>query len=485
MRKFLLSAITLLGVVGAARADAVFDFTAPATLNPAYPEAITAETYESLGATEDKTSSGINYYFSVDQVAFTNGNVKVTPRHVSGDNPPRLYYQYSGAVQLRAYKSATFVVETTDGSSLTEIAITGSNLTSNYITSVSTGTYSTGKWTGNASSVEITVGVSTVKFQTLTITTAVDDPTAAPAAPTFSLAEGKYYDPQTVGISAADDSDIYYTTDGSDPTTGSTKYAGPVEIAVTTTLKAIAVRDGKTSEVAAATYTIAERQTISTVADILKLEDGTQLVVGCDLTVGWCSSRNVFATDGNAFIQVYPAVAPGFEQGTVIKAGWIGTYKLYFDTPEIVPVGDFTPTTEAGTFVAPVVAASQIGIDYVNYVLTLQKVTFTEATPATRSNWTVTVDGVELTFRNNYTLESQPAGTYDVTAVVSVYNSAAQLYPIAYAAPGSSAGIAELDAIDPTVPCEYYNLLGVRVAAENARGLLIVRQGNRAAKVVK
>lgn len=76
-------------------------------------------------------------------------------------------------------------------------------------------------------------------------------------APTFSLAEGEYTSAQTVTISAAEGATIYYTTDKSDPTTSSTKYASAITVSKTTTIRAIAVKDGYTnSEIAEATYTI-------------------------------------------------------------------------------------------------------------------------------------------------------------------------------------------------------------------------------------
>ena len=79
------------------------------------------------------------------------------------------------------------------------------------------------------------------------------------AAPTFSLAEGEYTSAQTVTISAAEGATIYYTTDKSDPTTSTsrTEYSEPITVSETTTIRAIAVKDGYTnSEIAEATYTI-------------------------------------------------------------------------------------------------------------------------------------------------------------------------------------------------------------------------------------
>ena len=75
-------------------------------------------------------------------------------------------------------------------------------------------------------------------------------------APTFSVAAGVYYEAQTVEINTVDGADVYYTIDGTTPTTTSTKYTTPIEVATTTTIKAIAVLDGVESEVAEATYTI-------------------------------------------------------------------------------------------------------------------------------------------------------------------------------------------------------------------------------------
>ncbi|HVT98204.1 MAG TPA: FG-GAP-like repeat-containing protein [Acidobacteriaceae bacterium] len=87
----------------------------------------------------------------------------------------------------------------------------------------------------------------------------------APAAtPTFSVASGTYAEAQTVTITdATQDAAIYYTTDGSVPTTGSTLYNAPLTVASSETVKAIAVAAGYTvSAVASANYVIGNQKAV-------------------------------------------------------------------------------------------------------------------------------------------------------------------------------------------------------------------------------
>lgn len=83
-------------------------------------------------------------------------------------------------------------------------------------------------------------------------------PTLKAVLPVFSPAAGSFVSVQAVAISSVTaGASIYYTTDGTTPTTSSSLYTGPVTVSSTTTLKAIAAATGySASAVASATYTI-------------------------------------------------------------------------------------------------------------------------------------------------------------------------------------------------------------------------------------
>lgn len=105
------------------------------------------------------------------------------------------------------------------------------------------------------------------------------------STPTFSLAGGTYTTEQTVTISCATSgATIYYTTNGSKPSTSSTMYNGAITISETTTLKAIAIKDGTESSVAEATYTIntggGDEPTPSGNGSFTKVTSASQLVAG-------------------------------------------------------------------------------------------------------------------------------------------------------------------------------------------------------------
>ena len=81
-----------------------------------------------------------------------------------------------------------------------------------------------------------------------------------PAAPIISVPTSTLGGPTQVAIAAQPGATIYFTTDGSQPSTASPVYQGPVNVYFTQTLKTIAVRNGIQSAVSSATYTLNSTQ---------------------------------------------------------------------------------------------------------------------------------------------------------------------------------------------------------------------------------
>lgn len=98
--------------------------------------------------------------------------------------------------------------------------------------------------------------------------------TIKPDAPSFSVAAGTYEASQTVSLSQAAADGIYYTLDGSDPTSSNTaiEYSEPINVSSNTTIKAAAyVGDFAFSDVAEAVYTIVTDETYVQVTNISDL----------------------------------------------------------------------------------------------------------------------------------------------------------------------------------------------------------------------
>jgi hypothetical protein len=93
---------------------------------------------------------------------------------------------------------------------------------------------------------------------TSSVSSAIYTITSPAAAPVFSPAPGTYTSAQTVTIGTATPSaTIYYTTNGTVPTTGSAVYFGPITVSASETVQAIAVASGySTSAASPAAYTI-------------------------------------------------------------------------------------------------------------------------------------------------------------------------------------------------------------------------------------
>ena len=148
----------------------------------------------------------------------------------------------------------------TEGNTVDKAAVTWDTASGNYDPSVLTEQVVTLNGTVTCPENIDANGVALTTSITITVSAA-----GIVGAPTPSVESGTYTENQKVALaSSTEGATIYYTTDGAEPgrTTG-TRYTGPITVpgtegqSITTTLKAIAVKDGmQDSEVKTFTYTI-------------------------------------------------------------------------------------------------------------------------------------------------------------------------------------------------------------------------------------
>jgi N-acetylneuraminic acid mutarotase len=181
--------------------------------------------------------------------------------------------------------------------------------------------------------------------------------TGTAATPTFSEPGGTYSAPQSVSISdTTPNATIFYTTNGTMPTTSSSEYSSAISVSSTETIEAIAVASGfSNSAVASATYTI---PTPTAATPIISPAEGTySSALSVTITDSTPGATVYYTTDGTtptasstpytAAITVPAtetieaiAIAPGFTNSIVSTATY--TLNLTAATPVISPA--------AGTF---------------------------------------------------------------------------------------------------------------------------------------
>ncbi len=141
----------------------------------------------------------------------------------------------------------------------------------------------------------------------ITWTTGGTPPQETVAMPTFNPAGGTYNEALSVTISCATEgATIYYTLDGTNPMEDGTVYTNAINITETTTVKAIAMKEGYLdSSIASATYIIAETPspTPITIAEARALNNNEYALVQGVVT--FIDGRNVYIQDETAGIDLF------------------------------------------------------------------------------------------------------------------------------------------------------------------------------------
>lgn len=267
------------------------------------------------------------------------------------------------------------------------------------------------------------------------------------AAPTFSPASGTYTEAQTVTISAEDGADIYYTTNGDDPTTSSTKYSAPFKVATTTTVKAIAVLNGVESSIASATYTFPTE--VANIAAMVAASEGSLIKFTSPVTVAFHNGNYLFVTDGTDFTQFYGKLSTTYANGDVIPAGFMGERSEYQGIAQLA-VWDYAETfaesTENDGEIAPkAVAVTDVTTDIANQYIRVNNVTVTSEEDGDRTNYYANSGGDKVmlyarfsTYTNDQLAALEAGKEYDVIGIAAVYGGEPQIYVVSVTEPGGS-----------------------------------------------
>lgn len=237
---------------------------------------------------------------------------------------------------------------------------------------------------------------------------------------------------QTVTLSCeTEDASIYYTLDGSNPTAESTLYSAPFQVSETTTVKAIAIKEGlSNSSVASATFSF--RVAASSIADLYTktgLDGSTQIYVNFPLTVtAPTKGKNTFVQDGQGgYSLIYFNNNTVYAAGDVIPAGWYAKATTYQGLNEIVPLEATPAASGSATVDYPVTAVSAITVENQCKPATVNDVVIAD-TP-TSNTITATVGGTTFSIYNISSTaygDIEPGG-YNVKGVITLYNGAPQL----------------------------------------------------------
>ena len=246
------------------------------------------------------------------------------------------------------------------------------------------------------------------------------------AAPAISCTDNK------VTISAGDGCDVYYTINGDDPTVDSQKYAAPFDITATVTVKAIAVKEGKSSSVTTKECKyVAPPQNYATFVEFAEAGAGTKGTVDGPITTYYQNGQNLYAYDKeqNGML-LFGSTNETYTNGDTF-ASVSGTYTEYGSakTPEIT---NYTFGEKiAGEAIVPAVMSLDALTTEMRYKYV--KVTGVEITGLSGNNFSITDGTTTIAGYNKfYKTVTVTEGTgYTIEGIVDIFKNAPEIIPTA------------------------------------------------------
>ena len=234
-------------------------------------------------------------------------------------------------------------------------------------------------------------------------------------------------------LSQADADAIYYTLDGNDPTTSSTQYTAPFTINATTTVKAIAVKDGVSSAVASATFT---KVGVGTIAEAYAVPQGSTFTFTGKAVVTYQNGRNVWIRDnsGSGLIYRGSSETSTFNNGDTLDVNWSATNTLYQNRiPEFINPSGVNSSSNGGTVAPFDRTATGITTANVNEYVSFSNVTLSWDSSVGYCYYAV--GNNRIYFRNNYfynDLSVSSDNTYNIEGIAYIESKNNTNIPVVY-----------------------------------------------------
>lgn len=233
---------------------------------------------------------------------------------------------------------------------------------------------------------------------------------------------------------ATEGAEIHYTDDGTVPTATSPLYSAPVECWELTTYKAIAVKDGETSNVATFTanppYILYGFSNLYDFIEAVEPGQKVPVIITGNMTAIYQSTdkRYLFLNDGNKNMLVFSssAMSNTYNNGDTFSR-LEGEFLVYNGLPELQNVTLSDATT--GTPVEPAnYFVDMLGTNVLNDYYTLKNVSISGMND---KRGTITdADGNTVQLYNQLGIESiSDLADCDITGFVGIYNSTLQFWP--------------------------------------------------------